>query len=141
MPTRKEDDAMYMGTAMLHAGISKGVRLKVGALLVTTDRILIGGVNGLPAALGNVLEYEEDGKLVTKPEVIHAEQACLNKAARAGVTVANSRMYVTHLPCRHCCTNMIAVGISEVIYKETYRDNSGLDLLKEANVLVYQYKE
>ena len=140
MPTQTEEDRLYMQTAMLHSDISKGVRLKVGALLVTPNRILIGGINGLPTALGNVLEYEEDGNMVTKLEVIHAEQACLNKAALQGVSVFGSKVYITHLPCRHCCANMIATGISEVIWKEPYRDAEGLNLLEAAGVKVRQYK-
>ena len=127
---------------MLHAELSKGDRLKVGALLVTPSLILIGGINGLPFKLGNTLEFtDEDGNLVTKSEVIHAEQACLNKAALQGVSVLGSKMYITHLPCRHCCANMIATGISEVIWKEPYRDAEGLNLLEAAGVKVKQYKE
>lgn len=142
MPSKQQDDTLYMKTAELHASISKGVRLKVGAVLVTPSRILIGGVNGLPSQLGNVLEYSDpEGNLVTKPEVIHAEQACLNKAALQGVSTLCSKMYVTHLPCRHCCANMIASGVLGVVYKHDYRDRTGLDLLEQAGVMVRQYKE
>lgn len=141
MPTQQEDDKLYMQTAMLHADMSKGVRLKVGSLLVTPSRILIAGINGLPSALGNVLEYWDGQELKTKSEVIHAEQACLNKAARQGVSVLAAKMYITHLPCKHCCANMIASGISEVIWKEPYRDAEGLSLLEAAGVKVRQYKE
>lgn len=141
MPTQQEDDTLYMQTAMLHADISKGIRLKVGAVLVTPSRILIAGINGLPSALGNVLEYSDGEELKTKGEVIHAEQACLNKAAMQGVSVLGSKMYITHLPCRHCCANMIATGISEVIWKDFYRDASGIELLEQAGVKVRQYKE
>lgn len=141
MPTQQEDDKLYMQTAMLHADISKGVRLKVGAVIVTPSRILIAGINGLPSPLGNVLEYWDGEALKTKSEVIHAEQACLNKAARQGVSVLGAKMYITHLPCKHCCANMIAAGISEVIWKEPYRETDGLGILASAGVDVRQYKE
>ncbi|MEG0161937.1 MAG: deaminase [Aurantimicrobium sp.] len=135
MPTQQETDETYMGVALLHAKLSKGKRLKVGACLVLESGVMIGGVNGLPSALGNELEYTDNkGNLVSKLEVIHAEQACLNKSTLEGVSTKGAKMYVSHAPCRHCCSNMIASGISEIIWKEPYRDTSGLDLLKQAGV-------
>lgn len=143
MPTQQETDEVYMGVALLHARLSKGKRLKVGACLVLESGVMIGATNGLPTQLGNVLEERDaiTGELVTKREVIHAEQQCLNKACLEGVSTKNSKMWVTHIPCRHCCSNMIAAGISEVTWQETYRDTSGLDLLRQAGVECRQYIE
>jgi len=140
MPTQQETDSVYMGVAMLHAGLSKGKRLKVGACLVLDSGVIIGATNGLPKRLGNDLEYLDEltKELVTKSEVIHAEQQCLNKACLEGVSTKNSKMWVTHVPCRHCCSNMIAAGVSEIAWQETYRDTSGLDLLKEAGIITRQ---
>lgn len=136
MPSQQETDSTYMGVALLHAKLSKGKRLKVGACLVLESGVMIGSTNGLPRQLGNELELYDGstGELVTKSEVIHAEQQCLNKACLEGVSTKYSRIWVTHSPCRHCCSNMIAAGIKEVVYLEAYRDTSGLDLLKEAGV-------
>lgn len=142
MPTQQENDETYMGVALLHAKLSKGKRLKVGACLVLESGVMIGGVNGLPTALGNELEYtDSEGNLVSKLEVIHAEQACLNKATLEGVSTKGAKMYVSHAPCRHCCSNMIASGISKIIWKDTYRDTTGIDLLEDAGIITEQFKE
>ena len=46
------------------------------------------------------------------------------------------KVYVTLSPCRACCKAMINGGIKEVIYLEEYRDISGFDFLKGANVKI-----
>ena len=140
MASQQEIDSTYMGVAILHANLSKGKRLKVGACLVLESGVMIGATNGLPTQLGNVLEERDaiTGELVTKREVIHAEQQCLNKACLEGVSTKNSKMWVTHIPCRHCCSNMIAAGVTQVTWQETYRDTSGLDLLKQAGIITRQ---
>lgn len=139
MASQTELDSTYMGVAMLHAKLSKAKRTKVGACLVTRTGIIIPGVNGLPKPLGNVLEYEENGILVTKSEVIHAEQACLNKSAREGVLCEGATLYVTMSCCLNCASNMLATGISEVVYKDEYRDTGGIDILRAAGVGVRKY--
>lgn len=141
MPIQQETDNTYMGVALLHAKLSKGKRLKVGACLVLESGVIIGATNGLPKQLGNELEVHDEvtGEIVTKREVIHAEQQCLNKSCLEGVSTKNSKMWVTHIPCRHCCSNMIAAGITQVTWQETYRDTSGLDLLKQAGIECRQY--
>lgn len=128
-----------MACAIAHAGLSKAIRAKVGAAIVTDSGVIIPGVNGLPKALGNVLEDEIDGKLVTKNNVIHAEQACINKAAREGVSLEGATLYVTMSCCSHCAANMIAVGIRRVVYLDEYRITTGLDDLRTAGVLVETY--
>ena len=49
------------------------------------------------------------------------------------------KMYLTLSPCRMCAKAIINSGINEVIYKEPYRDMSGVKLLLEQNVSVRQY--
>lgn len=143
MAHQSELDKTYLGVARLHQQLSKAIRLKVGACLVLDSKILIPGVNGLPKQLGNECEYvdPETGELITKPEVIHAEQNCLNKAAVEGVSTRGSTLYVTHSPCRHCASNMVAAGIKEVIYSEDYRDTEGISILSKSGVKVRQFKE
>ena len=139
MANQKELDSTYMGVAMLHAKLSKARRSKVGACLVTRAGIIIPGVNGLPKALGNILEYEKDGVLVTKTEVVHAEQACLNKSAKEGVICEGSTLYVTLSCCPNCASNMIASGVKSVVYKDEYRDTSGLSILLSSGIEVRKY--
>jgi dCMP deaminase len=131
-------DDVYMGTALLHAKKSKAVRAKVGAVLVTKTGIIIPGYNGTPSGTDNACEdqvREEDGiVLVTKPEVLHAELNTIMKAAREGVSVLGSTVYVTLSPCLPCSAMLLQAGISRLIYKDKYRDNSGVEYLQKYGI-------
>lgn len=93
----------YMKTAETFAGLSSARRLHVGAIIVKDDRIISIGYNGMPSGWDNNCEdkiYCEDGdcseqllpkeanqwmkyKLVTKPEVLHAETNAIAKLAKS----------------------------------------------------------
>jgi dCMP deaminase len=133
-------DDVYLASAFLRARKSYGKRLKVGAVLVTKNGVEIGGYNGTPPGRSNELEYTDtNGQLVTKSEVIHAELNCILKAAREGVSVKDSTVYITHSPCEHCAAMMITVGISRVVFTLSYRNDPGLDMLKQSGIIVEQY--
>jgi dCMP deaminase len=125
-----------MDLACSMASISHGKRLQVGAVLVTANDVVLRGVNGLPKPLGNELEYEvEDSvSLVTKPTVIHAELNCLLKAAREGVSVVGSTLFVTHSPCPHCASMLASAGVVKVYYKDVHRNGEGLEVLKQCGI-------
>jgi dCMP deaminase len=131
-------DNIYMQVARLHSTLSHSKRLKVGACLVTTNGLILGGVNGLPKPLGNVLE---DNLGRTKIETIHAEENCLLKACKEGVSTKNSVVYVTHSPCRHCASMLVEAGVSKVVYESLYRDDSGLILLENSGIIVETFYE
>lgn len=149
MASQRELDECYMGCALAHARMSKAVRAKVGAALVTPQGVILPGVNGLPTQLGNKCEIVMDDAnarmnpkaygLKTKDEVIHAELNCIMKAAKEGVSISGSTLYVTLSPCVQCASMMLAAGVKRVVYKDVYRDTSGIDLLRNAGLEVQQY--
>lgn len=142
MPTQNELDHCYMRVALEHAKLSKAVRKKVGACLVTTNGIIVPGVNGLASEGSNTCEdwkyIDNECILVTKPEVIHAELNCILKCAKEQVSCLGCKIYVTLSPCLVCSEMLAQAGVSEVIYLEEYRDTSGIDNLKKHGILVKQ---
>lgn len=141
MPSQYSLDQTYLGTALLHAKLSKAIRKQTGAVLVTENGVTLTGYNGTPAGLDNDCEHWDDNNsFVTKPEVIHAELNCLLKASREGVSVLNSTMYITLSPCVQCAAMMIQAGIKRVVYLEQYRCTKGLDLLEEAAIIYECFK-
>jgi len=138
MPSRDELDQCYMQVALAHAAMSKAVRKKVGACLVTRSGVIIPGYNGTPRGANNVCEVEVDGVLVTKPDVIHAELNCVLKAAREGVRIIDSVLYVTLSPCEPCAAWLVQSGVKEIVYLEQYRVLAGIDFLARAGVEVRQ---
>jgi dCMP deaminase len=155
MPTQAALDKTYMECAKAHSLLSKAVRKKVGACLVTKEGIIIPGYNGTPKGTDNTCEdekvtynyvgsgtinpFEKTSVLVTKPTVIHAELNCILKAAQLGVSVTGSTLYLTMMPCLPCAAFLVQVGISRVIYLEDYRDSSGIFFLHNAGVLINRY--
>ena len=145
MANQKELDDTYMATAILHSHLSKAIRAKVGAILVTRQGVTLSGFNGTATGRPNACEEEKPQPFpnkpmqVTKPEVIHAENNAILKAAREGVSCIDATMYVTLAPCVHCSAMMLQAGIKRVVFLTKYRDDSGIALLKESGVLVQQY--
>jgi dCMP deaminase len=72
--------------------------------------------------------------------VIHAEQNAILYAARLGHSNRGATLYVTLSPCKKCATLIKQAGITRVVYKEKYRDDSGIKMLKELKIKVEQLK-
>ena len=149
MANQKDLDATYMGTAILHSKLSKARRAQVGAILVTKQGVTLTGYNGTAVGRPNECEtvvktslpYLFEDMLVTKPEVIHAELNCIMKAAREGVSCVDATVYVTLAPCVQCAAMMLQAGVTRVVYLQQYRDNSGVKLLQESNVVIQSYDQ
>lgn len=145
MADQKQLDETYMGTALLHAKLSKARRAQVGAVLVTSHGVTLTGYNGTPTGRSNDCEllqtWHEEPVYITKPEVIHAELNCIMKAAREGVSCIGATVYVTLSPCIQCSAMLVQAGVKRVVYKQQYRDDSGVELLKSCGILVQSYDE
>lgn len=87
-------------------------------------------------------EYNEEAEeeyrygLKTKPEVLHAESNAIAKLARSNESGLNSDLFVTHSPCLDCAKLIYQSGIKTVFYKESYRDDSGINFLIKSGVYV-----
>lgn len=132
----------YMNVAETFAKLSSAKRLQVGAIVVKDDRIISIGYNGMPAGWDNncedVIEIHEDGGVVTqtKPEVIHAEANAIAKLAKGSESGNLATMFLTHAPCLDCAKQVYTAGIKKVYYRNSYKDNKGLDFLNKCNVEV-----
>ena len=142
MATQKDLDKVYMQNALNMATLSQAIRKKVGCILVTPENLQIGAYNGQPSGWDNccedVHETELFEHLVTKPTVIHAELNAILHAARQGVSVKGSTIYVTLAPCSACSAMIAQAGITRVVFKQDYRDMSGVQLLKQHGIIVEQ---
>lgn len=122
----------WMGVAKMIASRSYDPRLKVGAIIVSSDntQVLSVGYNG--NYRGGPHEHES-----TEPGLsgfIHAE---INALLKVDYNFPKEKhMYVTHSPCRMCAKCLINGGVKQLVYNEMYRDESGLDLLRSAGVRV-----
>jgi dCMP deaminase len=151
--------AAYMDVAERFSELSSAKRLQVGAIMVKDDRIISIGYNGMPAGwtneceekqyfIGNIPEKymtdqwlfkEEDGlvgRMRTKKEVIHAEANAIAKLAKSNESGDGSVMFLTHAPCIDCAKQMYTAGVRSVYYRNSYRDNQGIDFLEKCKINV-----
>jgi dCMP deaminase len=150
----------YMKTAEIFAECSTATRLHVGAIVVKDDRIISIGYNGMPSGWTNecentvyVLNEEVLGKdmvalgytqtengnwfiLKTKPQVLHAETNAIAKLAKSTESGLGATMFVTHAPCLDCAKLIYQTGISSVLYRNSYRDNAGVNFLEKCKINV-----
>ena len=125
-------DKIWMDFAHSIARRSYDPRFQVGAVVVTEDnsQVLAVGYNGNYAGGPNEVESETPGE----SGLLHAEINALLKMDYNNPK--KKKLYLTLSPCRMCAKAIINSGINEVIYAESYRDVSGLNLLKECGIEV-----
>jgi dCMP deaminase len=132
----------FMETAETFAELSSAVRLHVGAVIVKDDRIISIGYNGMPSGWDNSCEYvytnpqTKVDELVTRKEVLHAETNAIAKLAKSTESGDGATLFVTHAPCLDCAKLVYQSGINTVYYRNSYRDNSGVEFLNKAGVTV-----
>lgn len=135
-------DEYFMGIVDLIKTRSTCMRRQVGALIVKDKRILTTGYNGAPTGC---LHCEEVGCLRNELNVpsgerhelcraSHAEQNAIVQAAKNGISINNSTLYVTIQPCVICTKLAINAGIKRIVYKGEYPDELSMKLLKESGI-------
>ena len=139
---------LYMDLATRISEMSYATRLQVGSVIVKDSNIISFGWNGMPSGWDNNCEEVVDvdpsdirynynhftKELKTKPEVIHAEQNALIKLLKSTESGLGATMFVTHAPCLDCAKLIYQSGINSVYYRHSYRDNLGIEFLKQCNV-------
>ena len=132
----------YMKTAETFAECSTAIRLHVGAIVVKEDRIISIGYNGMPSGWDNNCEFEDKDpqtkqtSLVTRSEVLHAETNAIAKLAKSNESGLGATMFITHAPCLDCAKLIYQSGISSVLYRNAYRDTSGVTFLEKSGVKI-----
>ncbi|MBU2102083.1 MAG: cytidine/deoxycytidylate deaminase family protein [Candidatus Omnitrophota bacterium] len=141
-------DEYFMKAAYLVSERASCLRRKVGAVLVKDKQILATGYNGAPSG---ITHCEVTGCLREKLHVpsgqrhelcrgLHAEQNVVLQAARHGVSVKESSIYITNTPCIICAKMIINAGIKEVVIDGDYPDKMAIEFLKEAKIKLRRVK-
>ena len=134
----------YMDVAERFAELSSARRLHVGAIVVKDDRIISIGYNGMPAGWDNNCEFEfvhpqtKIPELVTRKEVLHAETNAIAKLAKSNESDLGATMFITHAPCLDCAKLIYQSGIGSVLYRNSYRDTSGITFLENSGIQITQ---
>jgi len=134
---RQSWNEYFMSIAKVLAERSSCDRAYVGAVIVNKDnRIIATGYNGSVGSktpqcddIGHVMR---DGHCIA---TLHAEINCIAYCAREGISLKDSKIYVTHFPCLNCTKAIIQSGIRTIYYLDDYRlDDYALELMKVNNI-------
>ncbi|WP_452224003.1 deoxycytidylate deaminase [Lacinutrix chionoecetis] len=124
-------DKAYLRIAKEWGKLSHCERKQVGALIVKGRMIISDGFNGTPTGFENPCEDEEG---YTKWYVLHAEANAILKVASSTQSCKGATLYITLSPCKECSKLIHQAGIVRVVYKEGYKDDSGLQFLEKAGI-------
>ena len=134
--TRPDWDDIWMDFAHTIAKRSYDPQFQVGCIIVSEDncQVLAIGYNGNHKGGPNERESDEPGH----SGFIHAEINALLKMDYNNPK--KKKLYLTLSPCRGCSKAIVNAGISKVIFRDEYRDMSGVEILNNAGVKVEHFK-
>lgn len=132
----------FMKLALLVSERSTCIRRHVGAILVKDKQILSTGYNGAPSGVKDCLilgcwrdaENVPSGKDKHICRATHAEQNAIVQAAKHGIPIKGSTMYVTHDMCTTCARLVINAGIKKVITCSQRKEADFAGILQQAGV-------
>ena len=119
-------------------------RGRAGCVIVKDKQILVTGYVGSPKGLphcddvGHLFKkvIHEDGKITQHcVRTVHAEQNAITQAARRGIALEGSTLYVRMTPCRTCTMLIINTGIKRVVCQMKYHAGEESEaMFKEAGI-------
>lgn len=144
-------DDIYMELAVNLAKRSHCIKRHVGAVLTKDTRIISIGYNGPPSGTHNCdVEWPENGCPRDSKGgcslAIHAEQNAILYAVKNKTSVEGATLYVTLSPCLACARIAYTMGITHVIYLNSYAEHKGIandegvDFLRKFGVTVDRYE-
>lgn len=141
-------DEYFMKLAHEVATRTTCLRRAVGAVIVKDRRILATGYNGVPSGMRHCAETGclrqqlgiPSGQRQEICRGLHAEQNAIIQAARYGINITGSVIYVTNQPCITCAKMLINAGIEEIIYQNPYPDELAMSLIKESGIKIRVYQ-
>lgn len=125
LETRLSWDQYFMSIVHIISNRSPSERLKVGSVIVKNNRIITAGYNGFFSNTPHVSIVRDNHEQNT----IHAEQNAISDAAKRGVSIDNSTIYITHYPCINCCKFIISSGIKSIKYYSDYKNDELVPVL------------
>lgn len=144
---KKNYNKMFMDIALLTANQSNCVKYKVGCVVVLNDRVILQGYNGTVKGFINCSEKFK-GLDINLPEnrklhsewsnafEVHAEMNVITYAAKKGIQLNNTKVYITHKPCNNCLKHLISSGVNNIVYLNDYNDINQQNDIKEMVKLI-----
>ena len=131
---------LFIQIAQLFSKRSTCGRLNVGCIIVKDNRIISSGYNG-PLSTERLGDKCKCDLKVPCEKSIHAEANSISFAAKYGIALEGAILYSTHSPCIKCAELIVQSGIKQVVFKESFRDDTGILFLRKNNIHTLNYGE
>lgn len=147
-PYRRPDwQAYFLAMALIASTRSTCLRRRVGAVIVSGNRILATGYNGSPAGTSHCTDIGCLRQTLGIPsgerhEICrgsHAEMNAIAQAASSGTPIKGCTIYCTHEPCSMCSKMLINAGCAKAVYMYPYPDELSRTLRGEAGLVSEHY--
>jgi dCMP deaminase len=145
--TLKRWDTYFHKLCVSVASKSPCMSRRIGAILVQDNILVSTGYNGPPRGYPHCLSCPRKAEGYNSGEGLHicpathAEANCIASAARLGVSVKGSTLYMNCIvPCKDCMSLLINAGISEIVIDkiEPYHEMS-LKMAQIANIKMREF--
>ena len=119
---------------------------RIGAVLVKNKKILFCAHNKdlpsdyTPYQVGEVRDFFKPGERQDLASTIHAEQKIVSQAAKKGISIEGSSLYVTTFPCPVCAKLIAFAGIKKLYFSEGGSNFDAKKVLDSAGVKITYVK-
>ena len=110
-------DDFFIGICKQVALKSKDPSTKTGCVIVEDNRIISTGYNGFPRGVEDH-EKRYNHRETKYRYIEHCDRNAIYSAAKAGISLDGSIMYLTGPPCHECTRGIIQAGIKQVVWPE-----------------------
>ena len=113
---------------------------QIGAVLVKNGKIVLRSYNmgvptdNTPYQLGSMRDFFKAGEKQEMSPTIHAEQAIISEAAKRGIRLLGTSLYITHYPCPLCAKLVAYSGVKKLYFSEGASNLDGIKVLNSAGV-------
>ena len=141
-----EFDQEIMNKAFQEAEKSSDWWRQIGTIVVREGKIILVGHNkplpseGVHNIFGDPRSNFDYGVSFELSKFLHAEAGVIAEAARRGITLEGTFVYVTTFPCPVCAKLIAMAGVKKIYYSEGYSLLDAEDILKSFGVEIIQVK-
>ena len=108
-------DRRFLSEALSKASWSKDPSTKTGCVITRGFHIICTGYNGFPQGVQDNEDRYNNRELKYKL-IEHCDRNAIYQAARYGISLEGSTMYLTGPPCAECTRGIIQSGIIRVVW-------------------------
>lgn len=139
--TAKDFDRRIMAKSVSFAKKSPDWWRQVSALAVKDKQIILSSYNQsypnknyTAEIFGDPRSNFDAGQKLELSKVIHAEAAIISQAAKKGIALQGTSLYVSTFPCPVCAKLIANAGIKEIYFKDGYSLLDAEDIFKAKKI-------